>query len=328
MKKQILIILFFFVTTTVLGQSNCFEHWSKNNIKNTTLEKLIQKLDLPVGKNEYCKIFMKYPFNYKNEIDFYNQVFGNYFSKPISVNLFSQINSDLYIQKTGFKEIDLKAKNDTIKFIFSSTNKPKPTILFLQGSLPLPIVFYNEKITNTLIPFNLKPYLEKFNFIIIARKGIPLVGSYEKDPKGYLDNKGKVPNVYLQNDNLKYRTFQANEVLKYLYKQNWVKRDSIFVIGHSEGYRVASKLSENNKIINKLVCMSADPFNRTTEEIVKQRIKCLSNNQDSIFQSKINDFIDNYKGIGNNIEEYKDDHELYNWASYNSELTFESLKKI
>jgi hypothetical protein len=62
MKKQILIILFFFVTTTVLGQSNCFEHWSKNNIKNTTLEKLIQKLDLPVGKNEYCKIFMKYPY--------------------------------------------------------------------------------------------------------------------------------------------------------------------------------------------------------------------------------------------------------------------------
>ncbi len=246
----------------------------------------------------------------------------------LSINLFSQINSDLYIQKTGFKEINLKVKNDTIKFIFSSTNKPKPTILFLQGSLPLPIVFYNEKSTNTLIPFNLKPYLEKFNFIIIARKGIPLVGSYEKDSKGYLDPKGKVPSIYLQNDNLKYRTFQANEVLNYVYKQNWVKRDSIFVIGHSEGYRVAAKLSENNKIISKLVCMSADPFNRTTEEIVKQRIKCLSNNQDSIFQSKINNFIDNYKSIGKNIEEYKDDYDLYNWASYNSELTFESLKKF
>lgn len=249
----------------------------------------------------------------------------------VNLTLYSQNENIDYLKKVGFKMISLKTKNDTIRFITSSVNenKSKPTILFIQGSLPLPIIFYDEKTTNTILPFDIKQYLDKFNFIIIARKGVPLIGSYEKDIHGYKNENGKFTDLYLKNDNLKYRTFQAKKVLIYLYRQDWVKKDSIFVIGHSEGYRIAAKLSENNKKISKLVCMSANPFNRISEEIFRERIKCLSSDNDSIHQSNIYKFIKDYKSLDSNIEIYKQDSELYNWASYNgNDFAFKSLLKF
>jgi dipeptidyl aminopeptidase/acylaminoacyl peptidase len=38
---------------------------------------------------------------------------------------------------------------------------------------------------------------------------------------------------YLENDNLYYRVFQVEEVLKYLKKQKWVDNNNIFIVGHS-----------------------------------------------------------------------------------------------
>jgi esterase/lipase len=113
-----------------------------------------------------------------------------------------------------------------------------------------------------------------------------------------------------------------------LYKQDWVDKDSIFVIGHSEGYRIAAKLSEKNKKIAKLVCMSANPFNRTSEEIFKERISGISNNNYSIIQSNINAIIKDYKSIGDNIEKHKNDYELYNWMSYEDSFSYNSLLKF
>jgi dienelactone hydrolase len=248
----------------------------------------------------------------------------------IKTGSFAQDVQDTYLSKSGFTKVSIKAQNDTIVFITSNNDKkkPKPTVLFLQGSLPLPIVFYNQSVTKTILPFDIKPYSDKFNFVVIARKGIPLVGSFDKDANGYLDKNGKVPNLYIANDNLKYREYQAKIVLDFLYKQGWVKKDSIFVVGHSEGYRIAAKLSENNEKIAKLVCMSANPFNRTVEDIFKKRMKCFSSNKDSIAQAQIDISIENYKNIGDNIEEYKKDSELYNWMSYNSELSYGSLLKF
>lgn len=248
----------------------------------------------------------------------------------VNLSMFSQTSSIDYVKNAGFKKNKIIVNNDTIVFISSNLESEiaKPTILFLQGSLPLPIIFKDKESTNTLIPFDIKPYTKKFNFVIIARKGIPLIGSYDEDSKGYYTRDRETPILYIQNDNLIYRAFQAKEVVNYLYKQKWVKKDSIYVIGHSEGYRVAAKISENNKKIAKLVCMSADPFNRITEEINKERYNYLIMDKDSISQIKISRLINDYKNISKNIEMYKSDIELYNWASYNSELTFNSFKKF
>jgi hypothetical protein len=248
-----------------------------------------------------------------------------------SLNAFSQKNDDFYINQTGFSKISILSKKDTISFLTSSqeVKKPKPTILFLQGSLPLPIIFKDSiGASGTILPFSIDNYLAKFNFILIPRYGIPLIGSYEKDTNGFLDTNGKTPFEYTKNNNLKYRTFQAKTVIDYLYKQKWVQKDSIFVIGHSEGYRVAAKLSENNKKIAKVVCMSANPFNRIAEYIMKSRIETLSTVSDSLIQKEIDNDVEAFKNISDNIEEYRGNIELYNRMSYNSVLSYESLLKF
>lgn len=248
-----------------------------------------------------------------------------------NLNLYSQTEEDKYIKQNGFYKINIISKKDTISFLTTNKDKriAKPTILFLQGSLAKPIIFHDSTGASvTAFPFEIEEYTKKFNFIIIARHGIPIVGSYENDTNGYLGKDGKVPMEYVRKDNLKYRTFEAKSVLDYLYKQKWVKKDSIFVIGHSEGYRVAAKLSENNSKISKLVCMSANPFNRIAEYVLKSRIETLSTSSDSLLQKEIEEDTYSFKNIPKNIEEYKNNYELYNRWSYNSVLSFESLLKF
>lgn len=232
------------------------------------------------------------------------------------------------LKNIGFDKVEIKTKSDTIVFIKSINDEKikKPTIIFLQGSLPLPIIFKDKEEFFTLFPFKTEEYLSKYNLILIARKGIPLIGDFEKDSNGYKDSNGNVPLEYIKHDNLTYRVQQAKEVLNFLQKQKWVNKQAVYVIGHSEGYRVAAKLSENNKKITKLVCMSADPFNRSTEELLKYRLESYSQKNDSSSQIAINNITKDFLSIGR-IEEYKNDRDLYNWSSYNAELTFNSFKK-
>lgn len=242
----------------------------------------------------------------------------------------AQSGEDFHLQKAGFDKISLKSKNDTIVFLISKSDSkvPKPTILFIQGSLPLPVIFYDQEVSNSLIPFSIKEYSEKFNFIIIARKGIPLIGSYDKDANGYLDSNGEVPLEYIKNNNLGYRVSQVQSVINYLYGDKKAIKDSIFVIGHSEGYRVACKLAENNTKIAKLVCMSADPFNRVTESILRERVKGFGTNNDEASQLEIDKLIDDYKNIPANKIAFKDNVNFNNWLSYNENMSYESLRKF
>jgi esterase/lipase len=245
------------------------------------------------------------------------------------INSFSQQNLvDLRI--SGFKLNTIVTKNDTINFLSSNLKSdiPKPTILFIQGSKAIPIFFKDVKKSFVNIPFNYKNYLDNFNFVIISRKGIPILGDFPKDASGYLDSLGKTPFNYIKYDNLNYRTLQAKTVLNYLYKQKWVQRNSIYVIGHSEGYRVAAKLASKTNKISKLICMSADPFNRTAEMIFRERINCFINENDSIPQSKIDLLIRDYKDIKSNIKRYRNDYGLYNWISYEKDISYKNFKNF
>ncbi|WP_431243755.1 hypothetical protein ACQ9BO_04170 [Flavobacterium sp. P21] len=243
-------------------------------------------------------------------------------------NLNAQNKDEYFVNKANFAEKFIKIKKDTITFLISKSKSiiNKPTILFIQGSGPLPIVFYDDKSVNSIIPFSIKEYSDKYNFVIIARKGIPLIGTYDKDATGYLNKQGKIPFEYTRNDNLEYRVWQVKQVLNYLHKN--FNKESIFVIGHSEGYRVASKLSENNRKISKLVCMSADPFNRITENILRERIGCFEKKDDVSSQLEIDKLIDDYKNLSRSKIEYKNSIGFVNWLSYNENFSYESLKKF
>ncbi|CAM4057964.1 MULTISPECIES: acyl-CoA thioester hydrolase/BAAT C-terminal domain-containing protein [Flavobacterium] len=261
----------------------------------------------------YLHVFMK------------RQMFSLFFLF-LTLSIFSQSKE---LKEIGFEKIVLKTKSDTIFFIKSINDEKikKPTIIFLQGSLPLPIIFKDKDDIFTLFPFKTDEYLTKYNLILIARKGIPLIGDFEKDAQGYKNAQGEVPFEYIKHDNHTYRTQQAREVLNFIYTEEWVDKKNIYVVGHSEGYEIAASLAEKNTKIKKVVCLSADPFNRAVEEVAKYRLESYVSLNDSIRQKQIYAITQNFLNI-ENIDNYKNDYDLYNWASYDEKLTFESFKKI
>jgi dienelactone hydrolase len=226
-----------------------------------------------------------------------------------------------------FTKKDLIIKKDTITFFYSQSSKnqtKKPTIIFLQGSLPIPVILENNGKKDVAFPFDYTKLIDSVNLVIIKRKGTLLSASYDSLPNIKLNPSKE----YIKHNNLYYRVKQAQLVLNYLGKQKWVNKKKIFMVGHSEGYRVAAYLSKNNNNkIAKLVCMSADPFSRSSEEVTRFELENLSSDNDSININEIKNIIENNKNIGN-VANYKNDYELFNWASYEVNMPISSFDKF
>lgn len=220
-----------------------------------------------------------------------------------------------------FRKVDIIKDKDTITFIHSTFNeKPKPTIIFLQGSLPIPIIYKEDNYKWANFPFNYGNFIKNINLVIINRKGVDLEGEFDYSSK--IKDSSNLD--YLKNDNLYYRVFQTEGVIKYLKKQNWVDNKNIFLVGHSEGYRVVAKVAERNPTIKKIVCLSADPINRISENIIRLQVDNTNLYNDSIRVSKIYKEIKDYKNLHNFN---KQDYDMNNFISYNESQPIESFKK-
>lgn len=227
------------------------------------------------------------------------------------------------------KYYDLKTislKNDTINFIKISNkdnkNHLKSTIIFVVGSKPSPLILNvndeKENYQSFYLPFDPYKYLDQFNFILIQRKGCPIAFDYEK-----INDLTENPSaIYSQNDHLDYRVFQVNEVIKYIKKNKKDFFNNLYVIGHSEGYYITTKVAEENKYINKIVCLSAHPFSRSCEFVFKNSAENYYNPDDKKRIETMESEVSYYKYI---IKNPKED---YNFYTYNNYLSIKSLEKI
>ena len=176
----------------------------------------------------------------------------------------------------GFTAIKIKGSKDSISFIVSDTTfKAKKRIfLFSQGSVPTAL-FWKEDATHTwrqFLPFSYEKYLDKYNFVIISKPGIP-VFSYSADKNYYYIDPvtKKLPQKYNDDNYLDYYVDQANDVINYLVKQKWVDASGIVVAGHSQGSKVVSKLGVVNNHITQVVYLSGNPLGRYDQQIRQLR---------------------------------------------------------
>ena len=222
---------------------------------------------------------------------------------------------------SDFNKIEIVAKNDTITFIQNTSNKNnKPTIVFVQGSLPISLILKDNNDLWINLPFDYTKFDKDVNLIIINRKGVPLISEYND----YSKLQNNPSNKYLKNDNLYYRVFQVEEVLKYLKKQKWIEKEKLFIVGHSEGYRVAAKVAERNPKIKKIACLAADPLNRISENIIRLQQENITLENDSLRVLKIYKEINDYKNLKNfNVME----NDMMNFVSYNENPPINSFKK-
>ena len=242
--------------------------------------------------------------------------------------IYSEINARIFNIKGD--------KNDTIQFLKadSSITQKKPTIIFLQGSHPTPLIIdWGEfKSIPSISNFDYGNLSLKYNIIVISKPNTPVMA-----PKNQLDNqysyisKEDTTNgvsKYLQNDVMKNYVSRANAVINYLVKQKWVDASNIFVIGHSEGANIAIKLAKN-KYVKAIGYLSGNPDGSISKYIKETRIETFSLKRSSKdVQENINQIYENWeKKCQLNLQSKKDkDYYLAKgWLSFSKSMRNEII---
>jgi len=207
----------------------------------------------------------------------------------ISVLIFLTITLSSFSQTV--KEVDARLfsivsdKGDTIRFLKTDTSiiQKKPTIIFCQGSLPIPLIIDIgvKKFIPALNNFNYKKLSEKYNLIVISMPHTPVIVAKEKLNNQYqyvpnLNQEYKFDALYLRDNYLEKYVERANCVIKYLKTRKWVDKNGISVFGHSQGSYIALKLAEQNPSIRAVGYSGGNPSGRFTLNIRKQRRDVIS----------------------------------------------------
>lgn len=166
---------------------------------------------------------------------------------------------------------------DTISFLLceSTYSVDKPTIVYLPGSLPKPLVYEFEDGYQIMVPFqyfDTKEFLKSYNLIVVAKPFTP-IHAREQDLVNnlYVPDKSK-PNCfdlnYLRCDNLDYLGKRIDFLINGLIKQKLIDSKRIIVMGHSQGGREAPRVAALNKNVSDVVILSAGAYGRMQHILV------------------------------------------------------------
>jgi len=176
----------------------------------------------------------------------------------------------------GFKHLVFKYKTDHVDILVKSKegeeNIAKPLFFFCQGSLPKPLIGYDEDGVYGTFPFVPENISEKYHLIIVGKPYIPVMAEVSTLSQFcYVDSTGKYPKEYSDRNLLSYYTQRNIEIIKYLQKQKWVSSTQLVVAGHSEGSSVAAKMAAECNKITHLIYSGGNPFGRIMSIIGKDR---------------------------------------------------------
>ena len=178
----------------------------------------------------------------------------------------------------GFKHIVYYYKNDPVDILIKSKkgeeNIQKPLFFFCQGSLPTPLISYDEHGVYGTFPFIPDSLSEKYHLVIVSKPYIPVmadVSTLSQNYFTYIDSTGKPPKEYSDRNLLSYYTPRNIKIIKYLQKQKWVSHAQLVVAGHSEGSTVAAKMAVECKKITHLIYSGGNPMGRIMSIIGKDR---------------------------------------------------------
>ena len=213
------------------------------------------------------------------------------------------------------------SKTDTVNFITTDTTfkQKKPIIIFLQGSLPIPIVIkYNANVPQMtftqltfLANFDYQKFVDKFNFVIISKPHVPVFAQVETlnsdyesvpdltSPKGYSSE-------YMNDNYLEMYVKRTRAVIDFLRKQKWVDKSNISLVGHSEGALVAICTYENKpKQIKAVGFLSGSVDGAFSIGIAKERNEQILKKKNALeTQNRIYSYWNNWKDYAKGIDNF------------------------
>ncbi|MGL5889753.1 MAG: alpha/beta hydrolase family protein [Bacteroidia bacterium] len=178
----------------------------------------------------------------------------------------------------GFRHLQVVYKGDTVDILLKSKKgdeqKKKPVFLFCQGSLPQPLIKYDDMGAFGVFPFRTDSLASDFHLVIIGKPYIPLISETKalgNDMSYHDPSTGKAPQKYSERNYLDYYVNRNLEVITYLLQQQFVDGKKLIVAGHSEGSTIAAKLASVSKDVTHLIYASGNPLGRIMTMIGKDR---------------------------------------------------------
>lgn len=186
----------------------------------------------------------------------------------------------VYDKATHFQIVN---NNDSIDFIVIDKDfkTKKPVFLYCQGSQPKPlfirlkdgrVFMFGGGISN----FDINKIKEQYHLVVISMPKTPLYA-----PKNHLNenwnyvpdtmHKSRLSMAFMRADYIENYVERANSVIDYLKKQLWVDNSKLVVVGHSQGAKIATLLTSQNKSITHLGLFSANMYGRIDQRIREQR---------------------------------------------------------
>ena len=191
----------------------------------------------------------------------------------ISVTTFGQKKPEDF----GYRHLTFTYKKLTVDVLIQSKereeNIQKPLFFWCQGSMPQPLLKYDETGLYGTFPFDVDDVLSDYHLVIVGKPGVPLISDV-KDLKAeyqYLNENDSVPKIYSEHNYLDYYVERNDFIIKKLLKEKWVSKNKLVLAGHSEGSTIVAKLATKNKKVTHLIYSGGNPYGRILN-ILQQQI--------------------------------------------------------
>jgi pimeloyl-ACP methyl ester carboxylesterase len=177
----------------------------------------------------------------------------------------------------GFRHLQMGYQGDTVDILVKSKpneeSTPKPLFLFCQGSLPQPLIKYDEAGPFGVFTFNPDSLTSAFHVAVIGKPGVPVVAHVNTlgESYTYRDSIGAYPHAYTSRNHLDYYVNRNIEALQFLRKQKWTSHQMLVVAGHSEGSTIAAKMAVVSPVITHLIYSGGNPMGRISTLISRAR---------------------------------------------------------
>lgn len=179
----------------------------------------------------------------------------------------------------GYKHLTYGYKKLTIDLLIQSKkgeeNIQKPLFFWCQGSMPQPLLKYDETGLYGTFPFDVNDFLDEFHVVVVGKPGVPVVSDVKDLKKSYqyLVGNDNVPKKYSDNNYLDYYVERNDFLIKKLFKEKWVSINKLVLAGHSEGSTIAAKLATKNKKVTHLIYSGGNPYGRILNILQEQIFK-------------------------------------------------------
>lgn len=172
----------------------------------------------------------------------------------------------------GYRHLRIRYQRDTVDILVLSKKgdelKRKPLLFLAQGSLPKPLLLYNERGPYPVFVFA-RPgsqYLDTYHLAIAGKPGVPVVAATKDLQPNFTYNDpltGLPPVAYCQRNYLEYYAKRDAAVLRYLAHQPWVDARDISAVGHSEGSAIVARMARHPGPLRRVIYLTGSPLGKT-----------------------------------------------------------------